>query len=183
MSLSKKNKIEYKLKMKVLKRINAARMIQRVFRNTTQCTICIQLVQKKWGYCHTFHDSCREKWIGMGKTNCPTCRGELPLALQHKKQYFIDSSKLLKELKQSIEFWDPNYFDENEFTSWNRKILLAEYYIEIITNGSIAYKAKISPMYKNCYDKMDMAIEGTNRKIEDLTDYLEELKELNKIIL
>ncbi len=114
----------------------------------------------------------------MGKTSCPTCRARLPLSLHHKKYYFIHSSQLLKELKQAIEIWDPNYFDEEEFKRWDRKIVLGNYFIDIITT-SICNRAEIFAIHKNSFDRMDMVIEGTNRLIVDLTDYLEELQELN----
>jgi len=177
MSSNKNQRV--KRKQLIMIRIEAARIIQRAFRNTTQCVICLQLVQRKCGCCHSFHDNCREKWIGMGKSTCPTCRATLPLTLQHKKYYFIYSGKLLKELKQAIEIWDPNYFDEEEFKRWDRKIALGNYYIDIIANNSIFPTPKILSIHKKCLDKMDMVISGTNQLIMDLTDYLEDVQELN----
>jgi hypothetical protein len=177
MPSSKKKRVRRKLT--VLRRIGAARIIQRAFRNTSQCAICLQLVQKKCGCCHSFHDSCRERWIGMGKTCCPMCRVELPLSLEHKKQYFIDSSNLLKELKHCIEIWDPNYFADEEFKSWNRKLTLGNYFVEIIDKQLANYPLPLSSLYTKNFDKMDMLIEGTNRLIAELTESLEDLRELN----
>ena len=177
MPSSKKKRLRHKVA--ILRRISAARIIQRVFRNTTQCAICLQLVQKKCGCCHSFHDTCRERWVGMGKICCPMCRVELPLSLENKKQYFIDSSNLLKELKHCIEIWDPNYFDEEEFKSWDRKLTLGNYYIEIIDKQLDNYPLPLPPLYKPSFDKMGMLIEGTNRLIAELTESLEDLQELN----
>lgn len=173
---------EIKNKKTISLRIYSARRIQRVFRNTTQCAICLQLVQKKPGCCHTLHNSCKEKWFNTGKTTCPTCRAELSCSLEYKKQYFINSNKLLRQLKQSIEIWDPNYFDEEAFKCWHRKILLSDYYVDLITRGLINNKKKILPQYENSFEKMDMIIHSTNTLIGELSDYLEQLTQLNENI-
>lgn len=175
-----KGHIQYRLKQKAIKRINAACIIQVAFRNTTQCAICLQLVQKSSIYCHTFHNNCREKWISLGNLTCPICRSTSLLSLIQKRQYFITSSNCLKQLKQYIEILDPNYFNKEEFKRWERKILLSTYYIDRIDNQ--LQNSKLPSYFNNTlninnFNKIDMVIKHTNNLIKELTEELEELEE------
>jgi len=181
-----KSQIQHRLKQKAIKRINAACIVQAAFRNTTQCVICLQLVQKNPNCCHTFHNSCSKKWVSTGKLTCPTCRGYISVSLNQKLRYFMDSNKRLKQLKQSIEIFDPNYFDNEEFRRWERKILLSDYYIHIINNRlktSDKTAHSSDPLYIKNFNRIDTVMETTTSLIEELTEDLEELEELEKISL
>jgi hypothetical protein len=116
----------------------------------------------------------------MGKLTCPTCRGYISVSLNQKLRYFMDSNKQLKQLKQSIEILDPNYFDEEEFRRWERKILLSDYYIDIINNRLKTPELtthSIDHLYIKNFNRIDTVIETTTSLIEELTEDLEELTE------
>ena len=75
-----------KTRQKILleRKKRATRKIQNAFRKTDLCGICLNLVRKKSGRCHNFHDHCIKTWIDMGNSECPMCKK--PIQLDEENQ-------------------------------------------------------------------------------------------------
>jgi len=72
-------------------------IIQKAFRNTDICSICIKLVKKNNDYCHNFHKKCIIKWKLLNNT-CPVCRTNI---IKHSEfQYDISIIKHLLKLSK-----------------------------------------------------------------------------------
>ena len=76
--------------------LNSVIIIQRAYRNTDICGICLNLVIKD-GNCHSFHKKCIKKW---NNHNCPICRKnsfDIELKYSTVKILLIVAKKKLKE--------------------------------------------------------------------------------------
>jgi hypothetical protein len=68
----------------------SACIIQKSYRNTDICGICLCLVQKKSGCCHHFHDKCFETY---SNSKCPICKKIIFTELQYQKWILLNKLK------------------------------------------------------------------------------------------
>jgi len=102
-------------KVSSLRKKNASKRIQRAFRKTERCGICLDRVQKNIGnHCHDFHPRCIQNWISRGHLTCPTCKQFMPeLGIHVQSQLHINTDFIIR-IKNEV---DEIYNDINDIVN------------------------------------------------------------------
>ena len=192
------NKSDQERKIRSFRKKQATKKIQRAFRKTDKCAICLDRVLKNANkYCSNlhndyYHNACIKNWIDRGNINCPICRKQIITNFEPNIDFStIDLTRLgidvsnyindLNTLKRDIEEHDSYYFDND--TRW-------ENYMNLCNNLDITINeylnnTRILPEQqeesRNIIINFVQSFNGTSEQ-DRIRDYVNELREELEIL-